>query len=86
MGVIADFKFSFSYPFTVSSDYFCFSASSFRAASLLISSMNLSSSHRFAALARKLVLAHVLQLSSFNSMGMTVSVPHVRRKGDSLVV
>jgi len=57
---------------------FYFSAASFSVASFLISSPNSSSSHRFSAFARKLVSVLVCQLSLFNSIWMTSSVPYVR--------
>jgi len=65
---------------------FCFSAVSHKAASLLTSSTNSSSSCRLTVLARKSLSALVRQVSSVSSMGMTASVPYVSRKGDSLVV
>ena len=65
---------------------FFFSAVSRKAASLLTSSINSSSSRRFAALAEKSVSASIRQVSSVNSMGMTASVLYVSRKGDSPVV
>lgn len=65
---------------------FCFSAISLRAASLMISSTNLSSSCRFSVLAWKFVSAPVRQLSLFSSMGITASVSYVSRKGDSPVI
>jgi len=63
---------------------FCFSVVSRKAASLLTSSTNLSSSRKLTVLAGK--SASVRHVSSVSSMGMTASVPYVSQKGDLLVV
>ena len=72
---VADFEFSFYNFLAMTNDYFLFLRCSRKAASLLTSSINSSSSRRLTTLVGKSVSVSVRQESLVSSMGMTASVP-----------